>query len=103
MTFYVLATEYGDGNPSVIKIFSTEEAAIKSAKEYVGPTLWHDDTYNHITHQFDLNPDYTMYMHGTLQLGRAQEGGEIDYYRGLININDIDSLDDKERTTIKPI
>lgn len=80
--FFVLAIEDGDSNPSAHRIFSSEEKALEYAKGYQFHSNGKENQI--ITHQYDLH-DSRMYMYDPLLLGKAEEGGEIVYYRGLSN------------------
>lgn len=80
--FFVIASEDGDGNASVDRIFSSEEKALEYVKSFSFERNQGEKQI--ITHQYDLKGS-AMYMHDPLLLGKAEEGDNIVYYRGLTN------------------
>jgi hypothetical protein len=103
--YYVIATEDGDAYPSVARIFSSEEKAMEYVKSYVFHTNGSGD--QKITHQYDYDKNSRLFMHDPLLLGRAEEGEEISYYRGLSNeyylsvsMND---MSEEEKNSVRPL
>ncbi|CAN5950749.1 unnamed protein product [Sphagnum jensenii] len=70
--FYVVASGDGDGYPSIRKIFFSEADAIEEAKSYIEG----EPKISENPKDFDnLVDEYGVW------LGRAEDGGEIVYYR----------------------
>jgi hypothetical protein len=108
MTFFIIAVQDGDSYPKAERLFTTEEAALDYARTYdyqTAPSVYKkvDGIPGKLTYQYDL--DDPMYMHDPLQLGRAEEGGEIVYYRGLTNEHfiSVNELNEKEKKSIRPL
>ncbi len=104
MTLFVIATKDGDSYPTVHRIFFSEEKALAYAKnDFKWGKQNGSEEPQRITHQYDLNDP--MYMHDPLQLGKAEEGEEIVYYRGLTNewYMTCCELDEMEKSSVRPL